>query len=68
MNAKKNRSVLVIIGAMMFYTGFNYVTTEKIVDIGLIEINKQQNHPVRTMVIIGVVNYRCVRHQGYKKY
>jgi uncharacterized membrane protein YidH (DUF202 family) len=26
--------VLVIIGAiMMFYTGFNYVTTEKIVDI-----------------------------------
>jgi uncharacterized membrane protein len=38
--------VLVIIGAiMMFYTGFNYVTTEKIVDIGPIEINKQQNHP-----------------------
>jgi hypothetical protein len=46
----------VIIGAiMMFYTGFNYVTTEKIVDIGPIEINKQQNHPVQWSPILGVV-------------
>jgi uncharacterized membrane protein HdeD (DUF308 family) len=45
----------VIIGAiMMFYTGFNYVTTEKIVDIAL-EINKQQNHPVQWSPILGVV-------------
>jgi hypothetical protein len=29
MNAKKNRSVLVIIGAMMFYTGFNYADHRK---------------------------------------
>jgi hypothetical protein len=55
MNAKKNGFVLVIIGAMMFYTGFNYVTTEKIVDIGPIEINKQQNHPVQWSPILGVV-------------
>jgi hypothetical protein len=49
----------VIIGAiMMFYTGFNYVTTEKIVDIGPIEINKQQNHPVQWSPILGGVNYR----------
>jgi hypothetical protein len=51
----------VIIGAiMMFYTGFNYVTTEKIVDIGPIEINKQQNpqwSPILGVVLIigGVV-------------
>jgi uncharacterized membrane protein YidH (DUF202 family) len=56
MNAKKIGFVLVIIGAiMMFYTGFNYVTTEKIVDIGPIEINKQQNHPVQWSPILGVV-------------
>jgi uncharacterized membrane protein YidH (DUF202 family) len=56
MNAKKIGFVLVIVGAiMMFYTGFNYVTTEKIVDIGPIEINKQQNHPVQWSPILGVV-------------
>jgi uncharacterized membrane protein YidH (DUF202 family) len=54
LNAKKIGFVLVIIGAiMMFYTGFNYVTTEKIVDIG--PINKQQNHPVQWSPILGVV-------------
>lgn len=40
---------------MVFYTGFNYVTTEKVVDIGPIEINKQQNHPVQWSPILGVV-------------
>jgi hypothetical protein len=46
MNAK-NIGSNNIIGAIMFYTGFNYVTTEKVVDIGPIEINKQQSHPVQ---------------------
>jgi uncharacterized membrane protein YdcZ (DUF606 family) len=56
MKAKKIGFVLLIVGAiMMFYTGFNYVTTEKIVDIGPIEINKQQNHPVQWSPILGVV-------------
>jgi uncharacterized membrane protein YidH (DUF202 family) len=56
MNAKKIGFVLVIIGAiMMFYTGFNYVTTEKIVDIGPIEINKQQNHPVQWSPIVVLI-------------
>lgn len=56
MNAKNIGFVLVIIGAiMMFYTGFNYVTTEKVVDIGPIEINKQQSHPVQWSPIAGVV-------------
>jgi hypothetical protein len=52
MKAKIIGFVLLIIGAiMMFYTGFNYVTTEKI-DIGPIEINKQQNHPVQWSPIL----------------
>jgi uncharacterized membrane protein YidH (DUF202 family) len=56
MNTKNIGFVLIIIGAIMvFYTGFNYVTTEKVVDIGPIEINKQQSHPVQWSPIVGVV-------------
>ncbi|CAM2946352.1 hypothetical protein [Flavobacterium frigoris] len=56
MNAKNIGILIIIIGAIMvFYTGFNYVTTEKVVDIGPIEINKQQNHPVQWSPIVGVV-------------
>ena len=40
---------------MMAYTGFNYVTTEKVVDIGPIEINKEKNHHVQWPPIIGTV-------------
>ncbi len=48
--------VLAAIGLiMMIYTGFNYVTKEKVVDIGPIEINKETNHPVQWSPIIGVV-------------
>ncbi len=39
---------------MMIYTGFNYVTTEKVVDLGVIEINKQQNHLVQWPPIVGL--------------
>jgi uncharacterized membrane protein YidH (DUF202 family) len=56
MNTKNIGFVLIIIGAiMMFYTEFNYVTTEKVIDIGPIEINKQQSHPVQWSPILGVV-------------
>lgn len=55
----KSRSigiVIIIIGAiMMIYTGFNYVTKEKVVDIGPIEINKEKNHPVQWSPIVGAV-------------
>ncbi|MCK9639100.1 MAG: hypothetical protein M0R39_04250 [Prolixibacteraceae bacterium] len=40
---------------MMIYTGFNYVTTEKVVDLGPIEINAEKNHPVQWSPIIGMV-------------
>ena len=53
---KKTGIVLIIVGIiMMIYTGFNYVTTEKVVDLGPIEINKEENHPVNWSPIMGAV-------------
>ncbi len=40
---------------MMIYTGFNYVSTEKVVDLGSIEINAEKNHPVKWSPIVGIV-------------
>ena len=40
---------------MMVYTGFNYVTTEKVVDLGPLQINKEKNHPVQWSPIIGAM-------------
>jgi uncharacterized membrane protein YidH (DUF202 family) len=48
--------VLIIIGVLMIiYTGFNYVTTEKVVDLGALKINAEKNHPVQWSPIVGVV-------------
>lgn len=48
--------ILIAIGIiMMVYTGFNYVTTEKVVDVGPIEINQEKSNPVRWSPIIGGV-------------
>jgi hypothetical protein len=48
--------ILIVLGIiMMAYTGFNYVTTEKVIDLGLIEINKDKNHFVGWSPIIGIV-------------
>jgi uncharacterized membrane protein YidH (DUF202 family) len=45
----------VIIGIlMMIYTGFNYMTTEKVVDLGTIQIDKKENHPVQWSPILGL--------------
>ena len=48
--------VLSIIGiVMIIYTGFNYATTEKVVDLGPIKINVEKNHPVQWSPIVGIV-------------
>ncbi len=48
--------VLVVIGiVMMAYTGFNYVTKEKVVDLGPIEISKEKNNPISWSPIVGVI-------------
>ena len=54
MQTKTIGIVLVIIGViMMIYTGFTYVTTENVVDLGPIQINKEENHPVQWSPIVG---------------
>lgn len=48
--------VLIIIGIVMIaYTGFNYITTEKVVDLGPIEITKEKQHAVQWPPVVGVV-------------
>ena len=48
--------VLVAVGIIMIaYTGFNYVTTEKVVDLGPLQINQEKNHSVKWPPIIGAV-------------
>jgi uncharacterized membrane protein YidH (DUF202 family) len=48
--------ILIILGGlMMIYTGFNYVTKEKVVDLGTIEVNKEKNHPVQWSPIVGAI-------------
>lgn len=56
MQTKTAGIILIIIGIiMMIYTGFSYVTTEKVVDIGPIQVNQQKSHPVKWSPIIGAV-------------
>ena len=54
MQTKNLGIVLVVIGViMMVYTGFNYVTKEKVVDLGPLQISKNENHQVQWSPIIG---------------
>ncbi|MBK7807981.1 MAG: hypothetical protein IPJ51_17050 [Saprospiraceae bacterium] len=55
MNTKTLGLVLAIAGILMIiYTGFNYVTTEKIVDIGPLEISGDKNNYVQWSPYVGV--------------
>jgi len=48
--------IVVALGILMIvYTGFNYVTTKKVVDIGTIQINKETTHPVQWSPYVGIV-------------
>ena len=47
---------LIILGiVMLLYTGFNFVTKEKIVDLGPVEITKEKNHFVQWPPVIGAI-------------
>ncbi len=47
--------IVIAIGILMLaYTGFNYVTTERVVDIGPIKIDQEKNHPVQWSPVIGI--------------
>jgi hypothetical protein len=46
--------VLVVLGiVMMLITGFNVITKKKVVDLGPVEINKEEKHPIQWSPIIG---------------
>lgn len=40
---------------MMVITGINVVTEEKVVDLGKVEITKEENNPISWSPIIGAV-------------
>ncbi len=47
--------ILLVVGILITaYTGFNYVTKEKVVDIGPLEITQDKNHSVAWSPIIGI--------------
>jgi hypothetical protein len=47
---------IIVIGIIiMIYTGFNYVTTEKVVDMGPLKISKEKNHAVSWPSITGSI-------------
>ena len=55
MNTKKIGIIIMVIGLVMtLYTGFNYITREKVLDIGGIEISADKNHSVSWDSFIGV--------------
>jgi hypothetical protein len=53
---KKTGLIILAIGLLLTaYTGFNFVTREKVVDIGNIQITKDKDHDIAWSPIIGVV-------------
>jgi drug/metabolite transporter (DMT)-like permease len=56
MKTKTIGMILIVLGIIMtVYTGFNIQTTKKVVDIGPIEINKEENNPVKWKPIVGIL-------------
>ena len=56
MLTKTTGIVLIILGIIMVaYTGFNYITTEKVIDIGPVQVNKKVSHPVQWSPIAGAI-------------
>lgn len=48
--------VLIAIGLLMIvYTGFNFITNKKVVDLGPIEINAEKSHTVQWPPVVGII-------------
>jgi hypothetical protein len=45
--------LLIVGGIMMVFTGFNIVTKKKVVDLGPIEINKEEKTPIYWSPVTG---------------
>ena len=56
MQSKTIGIIMVIIGILMLtYTGFNYVTTENIVDIVPLQVEAKKNNFVKLSPILGII-------------
>lgn len=52
---KKIGIIVFIVGlGITLITGFNYITREKVVDIGNIKISRNKNHTVQWSPILGI--------------
>jgi uncharacterized iron-regulated membrane protein len=48
--------VLIVIGIVMtLITGFNVITKKKVVDLGKVEINKEEKTPIYWSPVLGIV-------------
>lgn len=48
--------ILIILGIVMtVFTGFNMVTKKKVVDVGPLEINKEEKTPIYWNPVLGMV-------------
>jgi uncharacterized membrane protein YidH (DUF202 family) len=56
MNTRNSAFVLIVLGILMLiYTGFNFVTTDRVVDLGPIKIDAPRHHSVQWPPIVGIV-------------
>lgn len=55
MKTKTLGIIIIVLGIIMIvYTRFNFKTTEKVVDLGSVEITKEKSHPIKWSPIVGV--------------
>ncbi|OFY85773.1 MAG: hypothetical protein A3F72_21605 [Bacteroidetes bacterium RIFCSPLOWO2_12_FULL_35_15] len=48
--------LIIIIGIMMMiYSGFNYISNEKVIDLGSVKVIREINHPVQWSPFLGVI-------------
>lgn len=48
--------IILVIGLLItIFTGFNFVTKKKVVDIGKLEITKDENHFLSWSPLVGIV-------------
>lgn len=48
--------VMIVLGIiMMVITGFNFITKEKVLDVGPLEVHKEERHPVQWPPVAGAV-------------
>jgi hypothetical protein len=52
---KRTGAIILVIGLMItVFTGFNFITRKKVVDLGALEITQNKNHELTWSPFIGV--------------